>query len=802
MSTKIPDGTRLRSNAASVVVGLFLSGTVTANENANEEDGSDRDAATASRYMRSSGSALLAQAQAPRNATIGRADGENPDPVNGTPPSDANQVLEEIIVTARYRDESSQDIGLSLMTLSGSELEDQGIESLNDIATRVPNLNLSYSGPNKMNLSIRGLANAISDNTFGRNNPLIGMFLDDISIATSFSTQRSMNTFDLEAIEVLRGPQGTLYGEGSMGGALRYRTNSPDLDDYSAKIRVRVSTPEKSDDIGHRYDATLNLPIITDVLGLRLTGFWNKEAGYIDFTGTTSDIIPNVVLEGVPKSDANEFMSQGIRAIALATPTDDLSIRFNLTFEESEVDAEFLTTANGPDLVNTNYFNLQPGEDDILLVSGRLDYSVGNGTFTSITGYVDRDRFDGGQEGGTSFAFLSPSINDFDIQEESFSQELRFVSSLAGRFNFLTGLYFKSVETTADIRLISALDPSPGTVLDEDEFYDAQQIAAFGELSFDYSDQLRATFGLRYFEEEVDASQEWFQPDFLFSAFPDFSFDAELTIKEWLPKLLLEYKTSDDALLYGSVTRGARNGGLNQTSTVAIANAQGVFIPRTYNEDSATSYEAGVKSQWLDGRLIANAALFYIAWEDLQARSIDASSGVAIGFLRNVGDAVSQGVEVDVVAEPTDWLNLALRGAYTDATLDQQISLGVGVVSIEDARIPNTPEYQISIVADVEYPLGLASESGFNFVAHADYQLIGPMVNAIEQTPETPSVLRIDDYSLANIQVGVDNGRWGVYLFSTNLFDERVFLDNSLSTLNVTINPPRTVGLMFKAGWN
>lgn len=702
--------------------------------------------------------------------------------------------LEEIVVTATYREESMQDVGLSMSAMSGKDIERQGIVSFKDVALRTPGLNFSDRGPNKNNVSIRGLSNLIVDTAFQRNNPLVGMFLDDVSVVTSFSTQRSFNFYDLERVEVVRGPQGTLYGEGAMGGAVRYITGNPVLDQFEGRLKAGFSNTKNGDGLNWRTDGMVNIPVVEGKFGLRVTGFSQRDAGFIDYTGTTSGAVVGSILDGVPKDGANEFTAQGGRVVGLFEASDRLTARFSVSYETSDTDSEFVVSSGAGDLVNTNYFTLAPQSDDVLVFSGKIEYTTDVGTFSSITGYVNRERWDGAQEDGASVFFLTPSVNDFNMDEEAISQEFRFVSDLEGPFNFLAGLYYKTVDTENDILIISTLDPSPGTALDEDEFYDAEQIAVFGELSYQVTDRFTATLGLRYFKEEVDSEQIWYQPDFLLSAFPDDAFRATLTVEEVLPKLLLEYAVNDNLMFYANTAKGVRNGGLNVTSTVTIGRFLGADIPRTYDQDEAWSYELGAKSQWLDQRLTANLSLYYIDWSDLQALALNPAIGLR--YLQNVGDAYSKGLELEISYQANENLSLFVGGNVAEAELKDSFVVAAGVVTESGTKVPNTPEFTLTMGVDFDYPVTLFGND-LDLVVHADYQLIGEQPTAVESEPRDPRFFIADQYDIFNFRAGLESERWDVSIYASNLFDERVGLNrggNPAFGLNEFVNRPRTVG--------
>lgn len=474
-----------------------------------------------------------------------------------------------------------------------------------------------------------------------------------------------------------------------------------------------------------------------------------------------------------------------------------MQAKVSLTYENSDSDTEFVISSGPEDLTNTNYFSLAPQRDDIVVFSGRVDYQLESGTFSSITGYVDRERFDGGQEGGLSFFFLFPTTNAFNFNEESISQEFRYVSNTDGPLNFLTGIYYKSGEMESDIILNSAHPLLPGTVLDEDEFYDSEQISVFGELSYSLTQNLTTTVGLRYFKEDVDSKQSWFDPDVVFAGFPDFTFEATITVEEVLPKVLVEYTPTDAFLLYGSASKGARNGGLNTTSTISIANAFGRTLPRTFAQDTAWSYEVGAKSQWLDQKLTANISLYYIDWSNLQSAVSDPAT--SLGYVENGGDAFTQGLELDLVYQVSDAIDLYFAGNISEAELKEDFVFSAAATSPKGSPLPQTPDFAISIGADASYPLDKILGSRLDFVVHADYQIIGKRATVLDSMPADPNFFEAEQYDIFNFRAGIQGESWGLSLFANNLFDERAVLNKAgispSGFLNDVINRPRTTGI-------
>ncbi|MBL8265264.1 TonB-dependent receptor plug domain-containing protein, partial [Steroidobacter sp.] len=239
--------------------------------------------------------------------------------------------LEEVVVTARFKEERLQTIGLSAVALSGESLRDAGASTFQDIAGQMAGLNLSDRGPNRIDVSFRGMANVTEGNDWQRSTATVGIYLDDVSVVTPFPTQRSWNMFDVSRVEVVRGPQGTLYGEGAMGGAVRFVTQDPSLERFEGRVAASWGSYSHSSGNNWRGDATFSMPLIDDVLGLRLTAFKQDDAGFIDFTGA-----------GV--RDANSFESSGGRIVLLAKPSENLRVRTSVTYEDSDLASEWKVT--------------------------------------------------------------------------------------------------------------------------------------------------------------------------------------------------------------------------------------------------------------------------------------------------------------------------------------------------------------------------------------------------------------------------------------------------------------------------
>jgi len=706
--------------------------------------------------------------------------------------SSTDDVLDEVLVTARFREEKLQDIGAAVTAFDGSQLEKYAITDLSSIVDRTPGVDMYNRGPNKSDISIRGMANLLSQTDFQRVSNLTGMFFDGVSAAMPFNSQRLWNMYDLERVEILRGPQGTLYGEGAMGGALRYVSRSPVFNEFEARLNGTFNQVDGGDDIGYHINGTVNIPLIDDRFALRVTAFKREDPGFIDYN-----------VAGV--EDANSFESSGARAVAVAQISDALTIKAMVMYEDSTSDTEWTATEPVDDLDNNFHEILQPQFDRGVFGSLQVDYRTAGGTFSAISGYYRRDMDDLGLDPTVTGALGGLlTEKDFRVDHEAFSQELRFVSDKKGRVGYLAGLYYKNSEQhVREGELIYLAPGVPSVILDEDEYYDGEQVSAFGEVSFDITPRLTGTLGLRYFKEEVDSTQIWRSPEVIFSFAPDSTFNTPIEIEEFLPKALLEFKPMDGVLLYTGATRGARNGGLNVTSTITLIAATGTDNTpfRTYDQDSAWSYEIGAKTTWLGGRLTANVAAYRVDWKDIQ---LTVSSpplpffDSGLGFVGNSEAARSVGGELELDYRPSaNWrVYLGANVANAEITQDTVVNQTLNLIVPEGSPIPGVPDWTFNVGGEWSQPIAQT----MSFTARANYQrragsnsfIVAGEPNEAAPDNTTP------EYGTLNLGVGLEGDTWRVDLFANNITNEVVALYEGYSNSGFYINKPRTIGLILE----
>ena len=744
--------------------------------------------------------------------------------------TETNQrVLEEIVITARFREESINDVGASISALSAQTLERAGIVDFSDIAARSPGLNLNSRGPNKNDVNIRGIANGVLQQfaDSGISGPLISQFVDDIPISQSTASQRGFNYFDFERVEVLRGPQPTLFGEGSVGGTIRYFTANPDLTGESGSdtsFKVGLSSTENG---GTNYSVSgaSSLVLIPDELAVRGVLNYRQDDGYIDNVTLGQDRI-------------NDYDAWSARLTTLYQPSDNLSVRLMAFIGEDEIgESNAVSPISDPsDLVSIAPFN-GGNTDEFELYSAKIDYDFGSFSLTSITGYYDRQTDNSFFSGGSAAfgLFLPQPIAPTSIVQNddvSFTQEFRIVSQWDGPLSLTGGIYYQDTELT------STNDTSaPGfdnfvlfstgadLLFQQHNLIETEQISAFVELTYEVNDRLRLIGGVRYVDETVDNTTTLstialgggplgLEPPFVLG---DITQIVELSglsnqgvfeLDEFLPRASLEYDVSDDSLLYATVAKGLRNGNLNPSSSAFFASGgqPGLFTDlRTFTQDELYSAEIGLKSTWLGGALSTNVAAFFTNYEDPQ---LETSSPFV--FVVNGPDLEITGIEWEANWLANDNWSFFFSGAYQDTEFQENQLLSTATNALgfafdleEGNESANSPDLSYSIGANALYPL---DSNGLTATAHIGYNYVGERFSTVANFPSS----ELGALGTLNLRLGIENENWSVTAFVSNATNDVEFtaIEGSFSFLTVTpggeldffpvdvaVNRPRTFGI-------
>jgi iron complex outermembrane receptor protein len=688
--------------------------------------------------------------------------------------------LEEIIVTAQKRSENVQDVPASVSVVSADRLAALNATQLSDFAGYVPGFTVSGGGvPGAARLTLRGIASNTSST--------VATYIDDVPLgsSSSYGDRGSLSLdlfpYDVARVEVLRGPQGTLYGANSMGGLLKYASVSPDLNRFSARIGADAFRIKGGDDTGWGVRVAVNAPLVQDRLGLRASYFHQDNPGYIDNVATG-------------EKDVNGGRQEGGRVVVLWTPTDDLSIKLSALHQSLNYDGGSAIVVQKPGL--SPVYGLAradvlptPYRQRLGLYNATIDWDLGGLDLTSSTSFARTHT----RSGGGFTDLLGPfgilgQIVDENLLEKT-TQELRLASPSGGTFEWLVGAFYTNEDYQfheTGLALTPAGVPSPAfnPLLDAIQPSTYREYALFGNATWRFNERFDVSAGLRWSRDKQAFSQT--NSGWLFDPGDP---TATTFIKTEASESVLNYMASaryhftPDAMLYARVASGYRPGGPN----VAFPGA-----PSTFDSDSLVNYEVGLKSEFFDRRALVDVSLFYIDWSDIQ---VILQTPTAIPYLVNAGRAVSQGIEFTSSFSPADGLTLGANFAFTDATISDTVP-GLGAQAGD--RIPNVPRWSGSLTAQYEAVVAGDLKARFN----VGYRYTGDRYSRFNSSPRA---VRLPEYGAIDASVGLGDERWTVRLYAKNLTDERGFqtdLGSAGGALqNISIIQPRTVGLALDASF-
>jgi outer membrane receptor protein involved in Fe transport len=721
---------------------------------------------------------------------------------------DSATAVGEVVVTAQKRSESIQKVPISMTALDEKSLESLHIESLQDLSRQVPSLVVVSAGPGENELIIRGVSSTAGTTS------TVGYYLDDTPLQPSSNaallSQRGAidpSLFDLQRVEVLRGPQGTLYGSSSMGGTVKYVSNQPNLTTFGYKVHVEGSGTDGGGP-NDTVNATVNLPLVKDVLALRVTGFQQYGGGWID----RERIDPANYLAAAPgggKSDVNTENNLGFRAQLRFQPDPSLSITPSIFYQYMRLGAPFQVDV-GPgslnNLIQTRDVS-EPTDQRSSIYNLAVHKQFKFFDVVSSTSYLDREvklREDSSKVLDYYFSppqtYVYPSQMTGMYLNKEFTEELRASSKLSGPLQVIGGVYFH--RTFAPLSSVipdpKGYDAAFGSPFGGEEFYAGtrkatlQETAVFGEASLDLGHGLTARAGLRWF----DVDQRFFQTgDGIFNggytAVSSRSTDTGVN-----PKATLEWQIDPTKMIYATASRGYRPGGPNNPAPANVCGAQLNHLGlstgelNAYAPDHLWNYEVGAKTSWLDHKLTVNGSVYYIDWSQVQ-QQIDLQCGFNI--TANIGAAVSKGTEMEATLRPIKPLRLTGGFGYTDAAITKGAP-SVGIVAGQ--ALQDVPRWNATGTA--EYTVPLSNDlSGFGLV-----NLTYTSNSIALSDPTSPFYLK-KGYTLVNLRTGVDKlGAWEVALFVNNLFDKigETDLPTAISadlptTRRYAVTQPRTVGM-------
>lgn len=728
-------------------------------------------------------------------------------------------VLEEIMVTASKRSESLQDVGMAITAMSGDDLERIGATTLLDFAVKVPNLGMAYEADGRFDSSSPSIRGVFGQDT-------TGFYIDDTPVNASILPR----VMDLQRIEVLRGPQGSLYGARSMGGTIRMITKQPNLEESEGTVHVIGSTVTDGDE-NYGIDGSINIPIVKDKFALRVSGYFGENSGIYDrvyqetwIEGGSGAVRPSPGPAFSENENTDDEEYWGGQVIALWQITDNLSFTPKLIAQK--VDADGLPFADiDPDETTTlRFFDTEePGTDEWFIASGTFNWEIEAGTFVSTTSWFDRETEEAEEE-ATFLHFLFNEVIGIPIdpiesqittieQYESLTHETRFTSSFDGNWQFTAGIFYADVDydheypravQTGLADAIDAFTGAPGLgqdcvdgfcLTDDDLIFatttitKTEEIAVFGEITYSFNERWSLTAGGRWYDTQVKATNT---ADGFANSGPS-SYSAKQDESGFNPKILAEAVINDDMNVYASAAKGFRIGGINGNLPDGLCGeelAQKNINPdeaRTYDSDELWSYELGFKSTLADNRVTLNAAVYFIDWTDMQQQN---RLACGFQFVANAGEAESKGFELELTAAITDGLVGTLGVGYTDA----EITDAGDVPGLEKGdTILGVPDWTAN--GSLEYTFPLTGE--WEALLRADANYYGESTTA-----PTGDVVVRDDWSTLNLRAGMLSDSWELILFADNVTDERANLSDNRSIAantpgrsRIITNRPRTVGV-------
>ena len=822
----------------------------------------------------------------------------DPDPAaagpanTGIAPVKSGGELEEIVVTAEKRESTVQATAISLTALSAGDLAQQNIEMPEDLVGKIPGISLRTSGPGQTEYEARGLSAG------GGAAATVGFYLDETPISASAialngRTVIDADLFDLNNVEVLRGPQGTLYGSGSMGGTIKLVTNQPKLGAFDAATDTSVSETSGQGRTNGSGSLMLNIPI-GDIAALRTVTTAKYISGWIDrIVAPPGEFPPPTNPGGTPgapalcgsiyctRGDVADMPVQTVvrganlerfasaRATLLVKPADDLSVTTTLLYQRIDADGyNAYQQQPGTLAIYQPYDQQEPYYDSFKLASLKLEYNFGFATLTSATSYTARfvmqseDATEALQNifntthlvNGVYVADYIQSLYVEDDPTSQFAEEVRLTSKNSGALQWVGGLYYSKLDSgyithnqepgwsgvlscglaaaagpvsgtcpasdvysaTSLLRYPNpALPPYPnaqaanpnGVVFDDVDDEILKQAAIFGEATYNFTDALKLTAGIRayYFQVNYHAKQAGFGT-------ASGNQDAQLITQSFnnnatLPKVNLSYEPNQDLTVYGTIAKGSRPGGVNlplplpSAAVLAVnpnaincaAGPVSVSSQPSYTPDSVYSYEVGEKARFDDRRITVNSDFYYIKWVHIQ-QVLDLTC--VYPYDTNAGNAYSYGPELEVSALLIPGLTLDLSGVYNTAVINQPTAAAIASGIYPGIRVLNVPRYTGNAAVDYHVPI--------NDQLNGFLNLSVTTVGSERDQSGYPQIL--PPYTLTNARAGVSSGPWIASLFGTNLTNRVVeqsinntnFAWTTYAITRVSTNQPRTIGLDFQ----
>ena len=693
--------------------------------------------------------------------------------------------IEEVVVTAQRREQNLQDVPISISAFNADAVESFMFQDVTDYLVRTPNAAwTSVGSKSRRELAIRGATNLLNVNRTMRPSTF-AFYLDDFSIIGSSGNPPIL---DVERIEVLRGPQATYFGRNALAGGISITSKKPH-NDLAGSVMVDYSRFDTKD-----VEAIVNLPIVKDVLAVR---------GNIKYTESDGNI-KNIN----PIGGGNDSEYKYARSIIRFTPTENLTVditgtlvsekagmregvpsgvfsnfgnflfqRDSIRFPDANNDGirEPLHDGVGFYPENRNRVNFDHPQNvgtNYRMITGRVDYELGDVLFTSISGYINSDFYLNGDVDGASI----DAWNEFrNIERDSFSQEIRIQNTNEGRFQWNIGALYADDNGHIRSKTFTGRDngfgaPAGIAVSDGNDFEGIETWGVFGQFDAEFTENLTISLGGRYSEETMDADVNYLAATFRQIA------TVKQKFTNFSPRFSVNYGVTDDINLYGTISKGFKSAGINTDAAIISLETGSEELTRFFKPETMWNYELGVKADLFDNRLRLNASVFYMKWTDMQADFLQfvVIDGALAGFdiVSNAESAISKGVEFSLTALPIDNFRVNLDIGYLSAKFDEAVIFIEGQNNVLDGeRTPLAPEW--TLAADAEYMFNISPN--FDGFAQLEWTYRDGTKTNVAGLIHEGFPYEVPSYDFFNLRAGIRHKNFTITGYAENLFDSNYY---------------------------
>ncbi|MBL8772986.1 MAG: TonB-dependent receptor [Phenylobacterium sp.] len=686
--------------------------------------------------------------------------------------ADDDATVSELVVTAQKREERLVDVPLAVQALSGEDVARSGAVKVSDLTKLIPGASVvSSTTPGFETVQIRG----VSSGTTG--DGLVGYYIDDTPFGVpNLQLTPPARLLDLERVEVIRGPSGTLYGQGSMGGTIKLITAKPDSSAFSGKAQSELSTTEGGG-TNYNVDAVVNLPLVAGKLAARISAGYEKLSGFAE-------------APELRERNVNGFKGTNARLTLGWTPSDDVTVTgFVWTIRNKQDFSNSLTPNNATTrLLAPTPFNL-PGivgtggrrgytDVDADIYSATVNWDVGFADLVANTSYVDHE-----------LDFLAPLltilVNDSTFHTKSYTNEVRLSSKADSPVTWIVGGYTRNAKIRSDIFYYSQLTPTAARtgIINTLGTIDTDSYSVFGEVSAPLLDgRLTPLFGLSYFKD--DRSTNGIDRATGAPRVGQLKFDS------WNPRFNLKYKPADNGTIYFNAAKGFRSGALQTPAQAAAANVTlglpAGTIQTSVQPDKLWTYELGTRWELASGQLLVEGSVYRTDWDNVLVQFATA----AVISLANGGDAKIEGADFGLNYRP-DWaqgLTLAATGNIQDARFKRVTgALSVGTAIVKGGKVPNVPDMSLTLSAD--YRRELAALGGVTGTFYLGYAFRDNVIDA------TTKNLRAGELNDLTVRLGVEKDNWRLEGFMLNGLDDKDPV--AIGSTAVQILYPRRYGVQL-----